>query len=71
VARNYLNNDNSGLLGSDIILMGKWFLTFERDIHSGFICGVKQSKTVLVGNYRMIVASPRERWQQRSEQYQW
>jgi hypothetical protein len=71
VARNYLNIENSGLLGCDIELMVKWLLTLERDIHSGFISGVKQSNKVLLRSYWMIAASPLDRWQQRSEQYQW
>jgi hypothetical protein len=51
VARNYINNEDSGLLGCDIMFMGKWFLAFEMNIHSGFIFGVKQTKIILLGSY--------------------
>jgi hypothetical protein len=61
-ARNCLNK-NSGLPGCDIMLMGKWLLTLERDTHCGFICGVQQYNRVLTGSYWMIVASPLDRWQ--------
>jgi len=51
VARNYINNEDSGLLGCDIMFMGKWFLAIKRNIHSGFIFGVKQTKIILLGSY--------------------
>ena len=71
VARNYLNNEDSGLLWCDIMFMGKWFLAFERNIHSSFMFGVKQTKIILLGNYWMTVASTLDRWQWGSEQCQW
>ena len=51
-----MNNEDSSLLGCDIMFMGEWFLAFERNIHSGFIFGVKQTKIILLGNYSMTVA---------------
>jgi hypothetical protein len=51
VARNYINNEDSRLLGCDIMFMGKWFLAFERNIYNGFIFGVKQTKIILLGGY--------------------
>jgi hypothetical protein len=50
VARNYTNNEDSDLLGCDIMYTGKWFLAFEMNIHSGFIFEVKQTKIILLGN---------------------
>jgi len=35
----------------DIMFMGKWFLAFERNIHSSFMFGVKQTKIILFGSY--------------------